>query len=590
MLAAIATILVAFLFEPLRRRIQVSLDKVFYRDRYSFRRTLVDFSHELNVESDLGALVDKVLTQVRETLNLAEVALFSPQGESGRLVALQSTHPQFGAAAALSSELGRLLLERSQQRDALVYEDPQFLLDSYPEDAPLLRALDIRCFIPFKVKQQTIALLALGRKRSGDFVNSEDLELLQTLANHAAMAMENARLYQNLRGQVQTVERLKEYNVNIVESIDVGVLVLDLDNQVTGWNRSLEQITKVPRQDAVGRPLDALFDADFVSAVAGLTHRSRFEPKEIFHLYRHPLRTRDGQSVIANLSIAPLIGQEQETYGTVVILADISERVKLEDQLVQSEKLASIGMLAAGVAHEVNTPLTGISSYAQLLLQKYPAEHPDRKVLERIESQTFRASRIVNALLNLARQKQSELAPLDLHMILAETLALLEHELKKSRVKVARELAADLPAVLGDSNKLQQVFLNLILNSRDAMPEGGTVTLRTRFHSGRVEVEVADTGAGIPPEALPKIYDPFFTTKRIGEGTGLGLALSYGIVRDHGGTIEVESEVGRGTTMTLNFPPAPMRRGAKRPLQVAHAAGREAAPPAALSAKPSHEG
>jgi len=589
MLAAIATILVALLFEPLRSRIQVSLDKMFYRDRYSFRRTMIEFSHELNVESDLGALVDKVLTQVRETLNLAEVALFTPQGDGGRLAMLKSTHPAYGVGSALSAALSRMLLERAQQRDALVYEDPQALLDSYAADEPLLRALDIRCFIPFKVKEQTIALLALGRKRSGDFVNSEDLELLQTLANHAAMAMENARLYQNLRGQMQTVERLKEYNVNIVESIDVGVLVLDLDNQITGWNRSLEQITQVPRSAALGRPLEALFETDFVNDVAGLTRRSRFEPKEIFHLYRHRMCTKGGTELTANLSIAPLIGQEQETYGTVVILEDISERLKLEDQLMQSEKLASIGMLAAGVAHEVNTPLTGISSYAQMLKQKYPPEHPDRKLLERIENQTFRASRIVNALLNLAHQKQPELAVIDLHLVLNETLALLEHELKRGKIRVLRELDPKLPQVLGDSNKLQQVFLNLVLNSRDAMPDGGSVTLRTRLDGERVVVEVADTGVGIPPEALPKIYDPFFTTKRVGQGTGLGLALSYGIVQEHNGSIEVASEVGRGTTMTLSFPAAPARRSARRPAKVGAGGGREQTTPAALSAKPMSE-
>jgi signal transduction histidine kinase len=216
--------------------------------------------------------------------------------------------------------------------------------------------------------------------------------------------------------------------------------------------------------------------------------------------------------------------------------------------------MAAIGLLAAGVAHEVNTPLTGISSFTQMLLERSDPGDPRTELLEKIERQTFRAAKIVTSLLNLARPSGGETGPVDLNAIVGDVLSLLEHQFRMSNVQVRRELFEGPVVVRGMEYKLQQVFLNLFLNARDAMPKGGWLSIATRVDGEVVTAEVADTGTGIPSEHLSRIYDPFFTTKAIGQGTGLGLSITYGIVREHDGTIACDSTTGEGTRFTLSFP------------------------------------
>jgi two-component system, NtrC family, sensor kinase len=183
-------------------------------------------------------------------------------------------------------------------------------------------------------------------------------------------------------------------------------------------------------------------------------------------------------------------------------------------------------------------------------------------VLEKIERQTFRAAKIVNGLLNLARPAQVDSGPVDVNAVINDVLSLLEHQMRTGRIQVRKELAATGPMVLGIEYKLQQVFLNLFLNARDAMPKGGWLTIATRASSDAATIEVADTGSGIPTEQLSRIYDPFFTTKDIGKGTGLGLSITYGIVQEHGGSIACDSAMGQGTRFTLTLPLASARSNA----------------------------
>jgi signal transduction histidine kinase len=227
--------------------------------------------------------------------------------------------------------------------------------------------------------------------------------------------------------------------------------------------------------------------------------------------------------------------------------------------------MASIGLLAAGVAHEVNTPLTGISSFTQMLLEGADPADPRTRLLEKIERQTFRAARIVNGLLTLARPAAANVgdrAPVDLNVVVGDVLSLLEHQFELHRVKVRRELAEGPVVVVGMEHKLQQVFLNLFLNAKDAMPRGGWLSIATRLEDDRAVVEVSDTGSGIPSEHIARIYDPFFTTKAIGQGTGLGLSISYGIVHEHDGVIDCRSTVGQGTRFTVTFAAAAQQRPA----------------------------
>jgi signal transduction histidine kinase len=267
---------------------------------------------------------------------------------------------------------------------------------------------------------------------------------------------------------------------------------------------------------------------------------------------------------MVNLSVAPFQVGSGERCGTILILGDVTARVRLEEQLQHSEKMASIGLLAAGVAHEVNTPLAGISSYTQLLLGEVDDADPRAELLRKIEKQSFRAAKIINNLLNFARSGTSEFETLDVNKILLDVLSLVDHQLEGAHIKVRRELADHLPPVRGNENRLQQVFFNLVLNARDAMPKGGWLTLRTRADDDAVVAEIGDTGDGIRKEDIKRIYDPFFTTKGIGRGTGLGLSVSYGILQEHGGAIFVDSAPGQGTTFQVALPPLRVAEVARR--------------------------
>jgi two-component system, NtrC family, sensor kinase len=358
---------------------------------------------------------------------------------------------------------------------------------------------------------------------------------------------------------------MRAFNENILESLDDGLLVVDLDDRVVRWNRALEQLYGVGRTNAVGEHLDELFDAPFVEAIRA-ARRDTPSGATLSRVALAGRQQRSGENLTVNAAVVPLRaadGREVTTVGTIVIVEDVTARVRLEEQLQISEKMASIGLLAAGVAHEVNTPLTGISSFTQMLLEGADPEDPRTRLLEKIERQTFRAAKIVNGLLNLSRpssEGSGERGRVDLNVIISDVLALLEHQFAMQRITVRRELSDTPVIVFGMEHKLQQVFLNLFLNAKDAMPKGGWLSIATRSEDGRVIAEVSDTGSGIPSEYLARIYDPFFTTKAIGQGTGLGLSITYGIVREHEGSIGCDSSVGQGTRFVLSFPPARAER------------------------------
>jgi len=414
-----------------------------------------------------------------------------------------------------------------------------------------IEGLDLHYYLPFKVKERTLGYLALGKTHKGDFLSSEDVDLLQTIAGYVSIALENARLYQSLEQKALQNQALKEFSESIVESINAGVLACNLEQRVESWNSAMEQLYGLDRAQAVGRALGEIFPPELIAELTPAP-----EARQAFSLYKFRLRTADRRQLIVNVSLTPLVGRDGDVIGRLLIVNDLTERVSLEDQLVQAEKLSSIGLLAAGVAHEVNTPLAVITSQAQMLMRQLPVEDPQSRTLDKIIRQAFRASEIVNSLLKFSRLSSSEYNDLDLNKVIQETLSFLEPMLRASKIVLNLQLTPDLGPVYGNAGRLQQVFMNLIVNARDAMPFGGELTLATEAENSTVRVEVGDNGVGIPADHLQKIFDPFFTTKSTSRGTGLGLAVSYGIIREHSGKVQVESQVGKGTTFRLEFPVA----------------------------------
>lgn len=550
----LALVLFAALFDPLRRRIQGWVDKAFDRHRYDYRQALVEFGHGLSSETDLQALLKAIVHQLPNTLLVARVAVFL-NDESGRRLAVSHGLPPEVASAPLS--LGFLDFDQPSAHSHIFLENAQQALHLSEPEQRTAALLDLNYYLPCRIQQgsesRTIAIIGLGRTLGGDFLSSEDVELLESLASYIGIALQNASLYARLEKQIVEFERLKEFNENIVESINVGILALDLNGRIESWNAQMEAMYALSRAEVLGHQLSTVFPAEFVEA---LEHFG--DEPGVHHLYKFQLTTRAGEQRTVNAAVAPLLSRDFVPVGRIVLVDDITDRVTLENQLAQSDKLSSIGLLAAGVAHEINTPLAVISSYSQMLSKQLKGETRLAPVLDKIIQQTFRASEIANGLLNFSRTSTTEFRSTDLNQIIRETLTLVEHQIKKAQIDISLELSDDLPPINGNPGKLQQVFLNLFLNAKDAMPSGGSLRIAT-LSNGHVEAIVADSGSGIAPEHLKRIYDPFFTTKttpKPGErrGTGLGLSVSYGIIQEHAGKIHVESALGSGTTFHLEFP------------------------------------
>jgi two-component system, NtrC family, sensor kinase len=545
----LAVVVTALLFDPVRKWIQDRIDQFFYRTRYDYRRTLLEFGRELNSETNLDAMLSSLMDRLSRTLAVERVAIFLSQDDAGR----------FGMTKALglptpgNLDLSFLEAPRPEGAGHLFFENTHQVPRENPSAQQTIARLDLNYYIPCRAQQKTIAVLGLGKTMQGDFLSSEDMELLETLGGYLGIAIQNGQLYASLQQKAAEYERLKDFNENIVESINVGVMALDMEDRIESWNAQMEVMYALPRWQTLTQPLKAIFPQEFVEEY----NRMRREPG-IRNLYRFRLKTPAGEVRTVNVALAPLVTRKFEVIGRLIIVDDITERMDLEAQLSQADKLSSIGLLAAGVAHEVNTPLAVISSYTQMLSKQLQGDPQKSGMLEKITRQTFRASEIVNNLLNFSRTSGSEVGDVDVNKVIGDTLALLEHQFKVAKVDVENMLSPKLLPIQGNAGRLQQVFLNLFLNAKDAMPGGGKLRVSTA-NGDSVSVSVSDTGSGIAPEHIQRIYDPFFTTKtslREGQprGTGLGLSVTYGIIQEHAGKIRVESHPGTGTTFTLDFP------------------------------------
>ena len=547
----IAIVVAAFLFQPFRDWIQSRLDRFFYRDRLDYRRTLIEFGRTLTSEVRLDPMLASVMDRISQALLVDRLAIFvEDESSPGSYRIARSVGVRY------SGELDLSFLDRSADPFAhgvLFFESARSagMRDASPATRHTLEQIDLNYFIPCQIREHTVAVLGLGKTVDGDFLSSEDVELLRTIGGYLAIALDNAQLYSSLEQKAAQIERLKDFSENIIESLKVGVLAVDFDGAVESWNTQMEGLIGVPREDAVGRKLEAVLPGDLMAEIA-----ARSVDEHVSSLYKFPMQNREGRNLVVNVSIAPLVGKSGDRIGRLILFDDVTQRMRLDEQVFQNEKLTSLGLLAAGVAHEVNTPLAVISNYIQMLAKQLPSTDPRQQLIDKVVKQTFRASEIVNNLLNFSRTGATEFTEVNLNSVVDETLALVAHPFRTAQVQVTRNLQQELPLVLGSNNKLQQVFLNLFLNARDAMPSGGIVEVRTVSFNGSVQVEIKDSGAGIPRENLHRIFDPFFTTKASGRGTGLGLSVSYGIVKEHSGKLDVRSTPGKGTSFRLEFPVA----------------------------------
>jgi len=563
-----AIIIAGIVFDPLKRAIQARVDRVFDQKRFDYRETLVEFGRGINAQTDLRTLLDSIVERLPQTLLVTRVAVFLASESEGsftpRHFDLAASHglTNLQSAELRSLDVRFLDFDRPGANNHIFLENPQQVLRLPEAQRQSAGRLDLNYYLPCRVANRegsgtrTVAVIGLGRTDDGDFLSSEDMELLESLAGYIGIAIQNAQLYRRLEQKITEFESLKEFHENIVESINIGVFAVDLEDRIESWNTQMEGMYSKSRTEVLRQPISAVLPPDFVARFNSVR-----EEHGTHTLYKFRLVLPDGKIRVANIAIAPLVTRNFVAVGRIILVDDITDRIQLEAQLTQAEKLSSIGLLAAGVAHEVNTPLAVISSYTQMLTKHMRDDERLAPVLEKITQQTFRASEIVNGLLNFSRTSGAEFAPLNLNELLRDTVTLLEHQFKTAQIRVETNFDPQLARIHGNQGKLQQVILNLMLNAKDAMfgTLNATLKIATFNGPGRVMVRIQDSGNGIEKEHLHRIYDPFFTTKtkpQEGEhkGTGLGLAVSYGIMQEHAGKIHVESEIGIGTAFQLEFP------------------------------------
>lgn len=553
-LSVTAMAVIVMIAAPVKNFLQERVDRLFYGRRYDLRNSLLDFGRTISATTALDPLLDALINRLREVMNVERLAIFIEDlhAPAGYRVARTAG---LSAPMSVPADFRDMLRTRSAETGVVRADD----LELAPEGDGYVRRV-LHYYVPCVVRGRMVAVIGLGRTADGALLSSEDVEILRTVAGYIAVAIENSLLYQEQQQRAAELELLKEFNESIVESINVGLMAVDLEGRITRLNPALEQIFSISNDEAIGKNVEGLFADDFADTLHQVLGPDGWHLRQTRQIYKLHTATHTGRSIVLNIALAPLrtdSAESDEQTGALVVFEDVTDRLHLEEQLQQREKLSSIGLLAAGVAHEVNTPLTGVSSYTQMLLSMLPDNDPKHALLEKVRRQADRATDIVNNLLNFSRTgSAAEFTSVDVHRVLDDTLQLLEPQLRRSQIQIVRDYGNNLPEVYGNSVKLQQVFTNLILNARDSIANGnGRITLATRNgEDGLLMVEVADNGVGIAPEDVAKIYDPFFTTKGVGRGTGLGLAVTYGIVQEHSGHINVSSTPGLGTTFRITLP------------------------------------
>ena len=399
--------------------------------------------------------------------------------------------------------------------------------------------------VPMMSGEKVLGVLAVGSYEKNAF-SEEDLQFLINITNQAAIAIVNAQLFhQVLRGKQEWEQTF--------DSITDLICLIDPEYRLIRVNRALAQKLGMKPEQIIGKKCHQVFHNRLDSPCPECAHRQAMATKKPFTL---EMKGTSGDEVFL-ISAFPRFSSKGEFIGSVYVLRDVTEQKRLREQLVQSEKMAAVGQLVSGVAHELNNPLAGVMGYSQLLLMNNGLDSKTQSYLNKISKESDRAKNIVNNLLTFARKHKPEKKYLDINTILDQTIELRAYDLKVSNIQVQKNLDLELPKTMADFNQLQQVFLNIMNNAQQAIQESkgkGEIRIRTEKAGEMIRIILEDNGPGIPEENLNKIFEPFFTTKEVGRGTGLGLSISYGIIQQHGGKIYARSILGQGATFVIELP------------------------------------
>ena len=534
---------------------------------------LIGSNRELRFLADLGR---GLLRTLEPEQLVRRVAGATYEGTSAALCAAIVRNEQSDASCVFDRE-------GSAENESLLHIDR---LNEWLDSASLVAVLNSDK-TAFFLKDEThaveyVAPLRFGGKAKGALVVAFDrrdecdetvCRLVDAAAQQTALAAHISALYQaardasaNLAVQVDLrtaeVESQRRFIEAIIDSLPLSLYAIDREFKIVAWNRNRELgELGIPRGSVLGRNIFSvltrqkrdLLEAEFEKV---------FNTGEIERI-EHETVTKDGEIKHWLISKIPMwIDRDEAVSHVITVGEDITDRVEANRAVARAEKLAAIGRLAAGVVHEINNPLATISACAEALESRVnegafegsQALDDLREYLGLIRSEAFRCKNITMGLLDFSRTRSSGRTPVDLGEVVDSATRLLSHQKRASGISFDIQRAERLPSVSGDPGQLQQVIIALAANAVDAMPNGGQLTITTKHDTRSVLVEVTDTGFGIPPENVAKIFEPFFTTKEVGKGTGLGLAVCYGILTEHGGSLDVQSTPGVGTTFTISLP------------------------------------
>jgi PAS domain S-box-containing protein len=552
----VSALVVAFAMAPARGFSQRLADRLFVGSRgLDFRATMGKAAAILSSVTTLHDLLRRFASTIAEAVGTDAVTIYlaGRKGEFSRKYPRETMLP--AKLNSLDSQDGPLLHYLNAHREPLILDELHRIrpTPAVEQVRRRLEELNAAAALGIFAREHLVGIMLLGPRLSGRIYGSMEQDALQLLCGQLAVAVENAELFTE-------VQNAKVYNETLLRNLTTGVVAADTDGKITVFNQEAEQVTGVARAnrglivDDLPAPLRTIIRTTLA------TGERKEDCDVVFQVGEEDVHVRASSAIFR--------GQEHELLGALMVITDITTLKKMEEQIRRTDRLASLGTLSAGMAHEIKNPLVSIKTFAQLLPERY-AESDFRETFSGlIVHEINRIDTLVNQLLRFARPTKPLLRPTHAHETLEKTLLLVQHRLYQKEIKVVRAFDSPTDLIRADSDQLEQVFLNFFLNAMDAMKRGGELTVGTEIRTGealiaRVSsngsqaeealcISIRDTGEGIKPGDIPHVFDPFFTTKD--HGTGLGLSVVHGIVQEHGGQIEVESELSTGTVFRIYMP------------------------------------
>jgi PAS domain S-box-containing protein len=551
LITAAAALLIAVIYQPLVRGFQNLTDQLFFRGRYDYQKTLREISHKIASVIKLEELTKLIVSSFIDTMRISEISLLLPEKEGEHFRSVPLAIPRYKRIEIdINSPIiswltaAKDILIRDEIEDEIArQETSQKGLEEVRDE---MERLGISVWVPVISKDALIGIIALGNKLSGDLFTSEDLGLLNTLANQTAVALDNARLYDE-------VVSMKNYSEEILQSMTNGVLTTDSSGRIVTCNHMAERITGRKADEVMGKTCEEVWGKrGIVTAVVERTLKDR-----CYVNFESSIASPERGLVPVAISSTLLRDGQGKKAGALLSIQDLTEVKELEDKVRRADKLTALATMAAGMAHEIKNPLSSMKVFTQLLPTKFDDPEYRQKLEEILTREIGRIDRIVESLLGFARATAPTFEKVKIEALLEETLKYFQDKAQNAGINVKKSYA-ELPEIEVDRGQIAQVFSNLILNAIQAMPEGGELSVMT-LPGKKVEdllqsvkIQIEDTGPGIPEEMQKKLFDPFFTTKY--GGTGLGLTISHSVVDGHKGFIDVQSKIGKGTAFTVTLP------------------------------------